>query len=339
MKRRHLILGSAALVGSKVGSQVLPALAQSPPAVELTLVSYAVAKPLFAKIIPEFQKEWKTKTGQEVRFKESYGGTFPQARAILEGLEADIFPINTQAGIDILVERGFIRPDWAKRLPNNAVPATSIMVIVTRPGNPRQIKTWQDLTRDGVQIVSINPKTSGNARWGILAGYGAILKTQGQTSAKEYLNKLVRNSRTTVNTGREATDTFVRNRIGDVMINFENEIIFTNDSIPKDFPFVAPSPNIQVDFPVAVVDRVVDKKGTRRVAEAFAKFLFSSRAQQIYADLGYRPRDQRIRQLNAKQYAQVAKQYKISDFGGWPQVNRDLFADGALFDLALRAAQ
>lgn len=335
MKRRDLILGSAALVGSRA----LPAFAQAPAPTELTLVSYAVAKQLFAKIIPAFQQDWKAKTGQEVRFKESYGGTFPQARAILEGLEADVFPINTQAGIDILVERGFVNSNWQKRLPNNAVPASSVMVVVTRPNNPKQIKTWTDLTREGIQIVAINPKTSGNARWGILAGYGAILKTQGPAAAKTYLNQLIRNSRTTVNTGREATDTFVRNRIGDAMINFENEIIFTNDAIPRDFPYVAPSPNIQVDFPVTVVDRVVDKKGTRRVAEAFTRFLFSERGQTIYAELGYRPRDQRIRQLNAKQYAQVAKQYKIDDFGGWSQVNREIFADGALYDLALRAAQ
>lgn len=335
IKRRHILLGSLVLLAS----HTLPSIAQTPSSVELTLVSYNVAKQLYARLIPEFQKEWKAKTGQEVKFKESYGPTFPQARAILEGLEADVFAINTQAGVDVLVEKGFVRRGWEKRLPNNAVPASTVMALVSRPGNPKQIKTWNDLTRSGVQIVSINPKTSGNARWGILAGYGSILKTQGQSKAREYLNNLVKNARTIVNNGREASDTFIRNRVGDVMINFENEIIFTNELIPKDYPYVAPSPNIQVDFPVTVVDKVVDKKGTRKVAEAFAQFLFSPKAQEIYADLGYRPSNAKIRQKYAKQYAPVQKQYTIADFGGWSKVNRELFADGALFDSAQAAAK
>lgn len=334
IKRRYVLLGSLALLASRT----LPSVAQTSSPVELTLVSYNVGKQLYARLIPEFQKEWKAKTGQEVKFKESYGPTFPQARAILEGLEADVFAINTQAGVDVLVEKGFVRRGWEKRLPNNAVPASTVMVLVSRPGNPKQIKTWQDLTRDGIQIVSINPKVSGNARWGILAGYGSILKTQGEKQARDYLNNLVKNAKTIVNNGREASDTFIRNRVGDVMINFENEIIFTNELIPKDYPYVAPSPNVQVDFPVAVVDRVVDKKGTRKVAEAFAQFLFSPKAQEIYAELGYRPSNKGIRQKYAKQYAPVQKQYTIADFGGWNKVNRELFADGALFDVAQRAA-
>lgn len=334
VQRRHFVLGSTALLTSLA----LPAVAQTPSTVELTLVSYNVGKQLYERLIPEFQKEWKAKTGQEVKFKESYGPTFPQARSILEGLEADVFAINTQAGIEILVDKGFVNSDWEKRLPNKAVPASTVMVLVTRPGNPKQLKSWQDLTRDGIQIVSINPKTSGNARWGILAGYGSILKTQGQAPAQDYLNKLVKNARTIVNNGREATDTFVRNRIGDVMINFENEIIFTNGVIPKDYPYIAPSPNIQVDFPVAVVDKVVDKKGTRKVAEAFAQFLFSPKAQEIYAQFGYRPSNAKIRQQYSKQYYPVQKQFTVTDFGGWGKVNKELFADGGLFDIAQQAS-
>ena len=333
-KRRHVVLGSAVLLTSLA----MPSFAQTPSSVELTLVSYNVAKQLYERIIPEFKKEWKAKTGQDVNFKESYGPTFPQARSILEGLEADVFAINTQAGVQILVEKGFINPDWQKRLPNNAVPASTVMVLVTRPGNPKQIRTWQDLTRNGIGIVSINPKTSGNARWGILAGYGSILKTQGQEPARNYLNGLVKNAKTIVNNGREATDRFVRNGIGDVMINFENEIIFTNGVIPKDYPYIAPSPNIQVDFPVAVVDKVVDKKGTRKVAEAFVQFLYSPKVQEIYAQLGYRPSNDRIRQQYAKQYYPVQKQYTVADFGGWSKVNKELFSDGGLFDIAQQAA-
>ncbi len=333
IKRRHVLLG---LVGSL--SVVLPSFAQTPAPVELTLVSYNVAKPAYSRIIPEFQKYWKGKTGQTVTFKESYGPTIPQARSILAGLDADIFAINTQFAVDLLVENGFVNANWQKRLPNNGIPMTSVMVLVTRPGNPKQLRTWQDLTRNDIHLVAINPKTSGNARWGILAGYGSILKAQGPEKARAYLNGLVKNSKSLVNSGREATDTFIRNRLGDVMINFENEIIFTNDVIPRDFPYIAPSPNVQVDFPVTVVDKVVDKRGTRPVAEAFTQFLFTPKAQQIFAQVGYRPRDRAVYQQFQKQYQPVQKLYTVADFGGWKQVNRDVFADGALFDVAQRAA-
>ncbi len=333
IKRRHVLLG---LVGSL--SVVLPSFAQTPAPVELTLVSYNVAKPAYSRIIPEFQKYWKEKTGQTVTFKESYGPTIPQARSILAGLDADIFAINTQFAVDLLVENGFVNANWQKRLPNNSIPMTSVMVLVTRPGNPKQLRTWQDLTRNDIHLVAINPKTSGNARWGILAGYRSILKAQGPEKARAYLNGLVKNSKSLVNSGREATDTFIRNRLGDVMINFENEIIFTNDVIPRDFPYIAPSPNVQVDFPVTVVDKVVDKRGTRPVAEAFTQFLFTPKAQQIFAQVGYRPRDRAVYQQFQKQYQPVQKLYTVADFGGWKQVNRDVFADGALFDVAQRAA-
>jgi sulfate/thiosulfate transport system substrate-binding protein len=333
IKRRDVLLSTAALFTSLA----LPTFAQSPASVEVTLVSYAVAKPVFARLIPEFKKEWKAKTGQDVTFKESYGASGAQTRAIIDGLEADILAQNLQSNITPLVEKKLVSPDWDKRLPNKAIPATSVMVIVTRPGNPKQIRTWQDLTRDGVNVILINPKTSGNARWGILAGYGPILKSSGEEKAQAYLKGLVKNVKTLVNNGREATDTFVRNRVGDALITFENEIIFTNDVIPKDYPYIAPSPNVQVDFPVTVIDSVVDKRGTRKVAEAFTQFLFTPKAQEIYAQLGYRVINDRIRKQYAKQYQTVQQINTIADFGGWGKINKDLFADGALFDIAQQA--
>ena len=335
IKRRHVLISSAALLTS----WALPTFAQTSASVEVTLVSYAVAKPVFARLIPEFQQEWKAKTGQTVTFKESYGASGAQTRAIIDGLEADILAQNLQSNITPLVEKKLVSADWSKRLPNNAVPATSVMVIVTRPGNPKQIRTWQDLTRSGVGIVLINPKTSGNARWGILSGYGPILKSEGEDKAKAYLQGLVKNTKTLANNGREATDTFVRNRVGDALITFENEIIFTNEVIPKDYPYVAPTTNIQVDFPVTVIDSIVDKRGTRKVAEAFTQFLFTPKAQEIYAQLGYRPINDRVRKQYTKQYQSVSKLYTIADFGGWSQVNKQLFADGALFDIAQQAAK
>ncbi|MDM9384476.1 sulfate ABC transporter substrate-binding protein [Chlorogloeopsis sp. ULAP01] len=307
---------------------------QKSKSVELTLVGYGVAKSLFSKIIPAFQQEWKAKTGQDAIFKESYGASGAQTRAILGGLQADILVQNLQSNIDPLVEKDFVSQQWSQRLPNQASPANTVMVLVTRPGNPMQIRDWRDLARENLSIVAINPQTSGNARWGILAGYGSVLKSQGEQAADDFLKGFVKNIKTLVSSGREATDAFVKNKIGDVLITFENEIIFTNNSIPEDYPYIVPTTNIQVDFPVTVVDKIVDKKGTREVAEAFTKFLFSPKGQEIYAQSGYRPIEQQAYQKYAKLYKSVKTLYKIADFGGWKQVNQKLFADGALFDSA-----
>ncbi|MCS6781882.1 MAG: sulfate ABC transporter substrate-binding protein [Gloeomargarita sp. SKYBB_i_bin120] len=335
--RRLVLVVAAGVTGVVLGT--LPAwLARAQRETELTLVAYAVAKPVFAKLIPEFQREWQARTGQRVTFKESYGPSGAQTRAILGGLQADILAQNLQSNIDPLVERGLVRPDWQKRLPNQAVPATSVMVLVTRPGNPKNIRTWSDLARPDVEVLLINPKTSGNARWGILAAFGAVQKSLGEAKAREYLNRLMANTKVLANSGRDATDKFVKNRLGDVMINFENEVLFLNEAIPSDFPYIAPSPNLQVDFPVTVIDRVVDRRGTRAVAEAFTRFLFSRRGQEIYAETGYRPVDPLVRQRFAQRFQNVKRIYKIGDFGGWGKVNALLFADGALFDQALRAA-
>lgn len=348
MNRRSVLLGLLLAVGffipactqtQKQGTTAQTsgnALQNSKP-IELTLVSYGVAKPVYSKLIPEFQKEWKAKTGQEVKFKESYGPSGAQTRAILSGLEADVLAQNLQSNIDPLVEKNFVTKDWSQRLPNQASPVTTVMAMVVRPGNPKQIENWSDLTKPGVSIVAINPQTGGNARWGILAGYGSLLKAQGEKPAQDFLNSYTKNIKTMVSSGREATDTFVKNKVGDVMVTFENEIIFTNGVIPQDYPYVVPGTNVQVDFPVTVIDKVVDKKGTRKVAEAFTEFLFTPKAQEIYAQLGYRPIDNQVYDKYAKQYKPVTTQYAIADFGGWKQVNQKLFADGALFDRAQSA--
>ena len=339
LKWWHSLLGILAFLGVIGANLFVPSITQTQPApVQLTLVSYAVARPLFARIIPEFQQEWQAKTGQKVTFKESYGPSAAQTRSILAGLEADILAQNMQTFITPLVERNLVRPDWQRRLPNSAVPAHTFMALITRPNNPKNIRDWQDLTREGIGIVAINPKTSGNARWGVLAGYGAILKSQGKEKARQYVMGMVKNISRLVNSGREATDAFIKNRIGDVMINFENEIIFTNEAIPRDFPYIVPSANIQVDFPVTVIDSVVDRRGTRQVAEEFTKFLFTPKAQEIYAELGYRPVNQQVLQKYSKQFPSVSKPYRVRDFGGWQIIDKELFADGALFDQAQRAA-
>jgi sulfate/thiosulfate transport system substrate-binding protein len=309
----------------------------APAPAELTLVSYAVAKPLFAKLIPEFQKAWREQTGQEVRFKESYGPSGAQTRAIAGGLEADVYATNLQSLVTPLVDAGLVRGDWAARLPNGASPASSVIAIITRPGNPKKIRTWEDIAAPGVEIVAINPKTSGNARWGVVAGYGALLREKDARAAEAWVHALVRNTRTLASGGREATDAFVKNGVGDVLLTFENEALFARKATNDSIDYVVPAANIRTDFPVVVVDRVVDRRGTRAVAEAFARFLFGARAQALYAEAGYRPVDLAARKAAAGVFGDVPRLFSIDDLGGWPKVDAALFADGALYDRAQAA--
>lgn len=324
------VLGLAVLLAASITRAAPP----QPARVEITLVSYAVAKPLFAKIIPEFQKEWKERTGQDVVVKESYGPSGAQTRAVVSGLEADVLATNLQTLVTPLVDAGLVRPDWATRLPNGASPASSVIAIMTRPGNPKKIRSWEDIAAPGIEIVAINPKTSGNARWGVLAGYGAVLRETDGKAAEAWVAALVRNTRTLASGGREATDAFVKNGLGDVLLTFENEALFVTKAATKPVEYVVPAANIRTDFPVVVVDRVVDRRGTRAVAEAFASFLFGRRAQAVYAEAGYRPIDSTARKAAANTFRDVPKLFSIDDLGGWAKVDALLFADGALYDRA-----
>ncbi len=313
--------------------------AAPPPAgpIEVTLVSYAVAKPLFAKVIPEFQRAWKAQTGQDVRFKESYGPSGAQTRSIVGGLEADVMATNLQTLVAPLVDAGLVKPDWATRLPNGASPASSVIAAIVRAGNPKKIATWVDIAAPGVEVVAINPKTSGNARWGVLAGYGALLREKDATAASAWVEALVRNTRTLASGGREATDAFVKNGIGDVLLTFENEALFASKASGEPIEYVVPTTNVRTDFPVVVVDQVVDRRGTRAVAEAFAKFLFGPRAQALYAEAGYRPVDEAARKAAGPKFREVTKLFSVSDVGGWAKIDAALFADGALYDRAQAA--
>lgn len=330
----RLVLASAVAFAS-----VSPAHAAPTPSgpVELTLVSYAVAKPLFAKLIPEFQRSWRERTGQEVRFKESYGPSGAQTRAIVGGLEADVYATNLQTLVTPLVEAGLVNAGWEKRLPNGASPASSVIAIITRAGNPKRLAQWQDLAAPGVEIVAINPKTSGNARWGVLAGYGAVLREQDGKAADAWVQALVRNTKTLASGGREATDAFVKNGIGDALLTFENEALFASKASGEPIDYVVPAANVRTDFPVVVVDRVVDRRGTRAVAEAFAHFLFSARGQALYAEAGYRPSDPEARKAFAGRFRDVPKLFSVDDVGGWAKIDQALFADGAAYDRAQAA--
>jgi sulfate transport system substrate-binding protein len=335
MARRPSHLALAALAAVALAPAAPRAAAPAPA--ELTLVSYAVAKPLFARLIPEFQRAWRAQTGQEVRFKESYGPSGAQARSILGGLDADVFATNLQTLVPPLVDAGLVRPGWEQRLPNGASPASSVIAVIVRPGNPRHLQTWSDLAVPGVSVVAINPKTSGNARWGVVAGYGAILRDQNARAADAWVEALVRNTRTLASGGREATDAFVKNGVGDALLTFENEALFAAKATGEAIEYVVPPSNVRTDFPVVVVDRVVDRKGTRAVAEAFARFLWSPRAQEIYAEAGYRPADPAVARRLADRFRPVPRLFTVDDLGGWGKLDRTLFADGALYDRAQAA--
>lgn len=333
MKTRSRLALALAITGALAAT---PARA-APPPTELTLVSYAVAKPLFAKLIPEFQRTWRAQTGQEVRFKESYGPSGAQTRSILGGLEADVYATNLQTLIPPLVDAGIVKPGWEARLPNGASPASSVIAVIVRSGNPKRLQGWQDLAAPGVEIVAINPKTSGNARWGVLAGYGAVLRERGASAGDAWVRALVKNTKTLASGGREATDAFVKNGVGDALLTFENEALFASRATGAPIEYVVPQSNVRTDFPVVVVDRVVDRKGTRAVAEAFAKFLFTPKAQAIYAEAGYRPADVAGARAAAGRVRPVPKLFGVEDVGGWTKIDRALFADGALYDQAQAA--
>lgn len=330
---RALLAAVVALAGFVPAARAAP-----PPApVELTLVSYAVAKPLFAKVIPEFKKAWKEQTGQEVSFKESYGPSGAQTRAIVGGLEADVLATNLQSLVAPLVSAGLVKGDWATRLPNAASPASSVIAVIVREGNPKKIRSWEDIAGSGVEVVAINPKTSGNARWGVVAGYGSLLREKTPQVAEAWVTSLVRNTRTLASGGREATDAFVKNGVGDVLLTFENEALFVQKASGTPIEYVVPAVNIRTDFPVVVVDQVVDRRGTRAVAEAFARFLFAPRAQALYAEAGYRPADPGARKAAGAKFRDVPRLFSIDDLGGWAKVDAALFADGALYDRAQAA--
>jgi sulfate/thiosulfate transport system substrate-binding protein len=343
LKTLSTILLALAVTGLALSSLSTPAHAaeaDDKKPVEVTLLGYSVASSVYKKLIPAFQKEWKEKHGQDVKFVESYAGSAKQTDDILKGKEADILVTNLQSLVTPLVDKGYVHADWDKRLPNGASPVTSSIALIVRPGNPKNIQTWSDIAAPGISIVALNPQTSGNARWGLLAGYLTELNTKDQKAADQYIYNVVANTKTLSTGGREATDNFVKNGVGDVLITFENEAVFIDKVTGGEkLQYVIPASNVQTDFPVTVIDKNVDKKGTRKVAEGFVQFLYMPTAQQIFADFGYRATDKDIAQKQAATLPKISKSHTIAQAGGWPTIDKALFEKGALYDKALQAAQ
>lgn len=309
-----------------------PATAEVRSPAEITLVSFAVTKAAYDKIIPLFTEQWKAQHNQEVTFKQSYGGSGSQTRAVIDGLEADVVALALALDTGKIEEAGLIQSGWEKELPNESIVTKSVAALVTRQGNPKGIRNWADLSKPDVAVITANPKTSGGARWNFLGLWGSVTKTGGDDAkALDFTTTVFRNAPILPRDAREATDVFFKQGQGDVLINYENEVLLAKQN-GQTLPYVIPDVNISIDNPIAVVDTNVDKHGTRKIAEAFVQFLFTPEAQREFAKVGFRPVDQTVASEFSSQYPAVKQLFTVADFGGWGEIQKKFFDDNATFD-------
>jgi sulfate transport system substrate-binding protein len=298
-------------------------------------VSYDPTRELYRDFDAAFAAQWKKETGETVRINQSHGGSGKQSRSVIDGLEADVVTLALAYDIDALAEHGGLVPkDWQKRLPDNSSPYTSTIVFLVRKGNPKGISDWSDLVRPGIGVITPNPKTSGGARWNYLAAWAFAAKNHGgDAGAKEFVGKLFRNVLVLDTGARGATTTFVERGQGDVLIAWENEALLAlGESGGSAFEIVAPSMSILAEPPVSVVDKVVDKRGTRKVAEAYLKYLYTPEGQDIAARNGYRPRSADVAAKYASKFPKLLLVTVDEVFGGWRRAQATHFADGGTFD-------
>jgi len=306
-------------------------------AAEVTLlnVSYDPTRELYVDYNAAFAKYWKAKTGNDVKVNQSHGGSGKQARSVIDGLAADVVTLALAADIDAVATQGKLLPiNWASRFPDNSSPYTSTIVFLVRKGNPKGIKDWSDLVKPGIQVITPNPKTSGGARWNYLAAWGWALKQPGgsDATAKEFVHKLYKNVPVLDTGARGSTTTFVQRGLGDVLIAWENEALLAVKELGGDkLQIVVPTVSVLAEPPVAVVDKVVLKRGTREVAQAYLQYLYSKEGQEIAARNYYRPRDKDVAAKYASQYPKL-NLVTIADFGGWSKAQPTHFGDGGVFD-------
>lgn len=314
---------------------ILAALA-APARAQQTLlnVSYDPTRELYQDVNAAFAKYWQTKSGQKVEIRMSHGGSGGQARAVIDGLEADVVTLALAYDIDAIRQSGLIQPGWQKRLPENSAPYTSTIVFLVRKGNPKGIKDWGDLVKPGISVITPNPKTSGGARWNYLAAWQYAKRQPGgsDATAKAFVTRLFKNVPVLDSGARGATNTFVQRGIGDVLLAWENEAYLALDELKDQVQIVVPTVSILAEPPVTVVDKVVDKHGTRAVADAYLRFLYTPEAQELIAKHHYRPRDPKVAAKYAGAFAPV-KLFTIDEaFGGWQTAQKVHFADGGTFD-------
>ena len=326
---------SAGLAVSLTGLSALASSAHAQPApVTLLNVSYDPTRELYVEYNAAFAKHWKAQAGQDVTIKQSHGGSGKQARSVIDGLDADVVTLALAGDIDAIHKNGgWLAADWQKKLPLNSAPYTSAIVLVVRQGNPKGIKDWDDLAKPGISVITPNPKTSGGARWNYLAAWEFAKRKYGSdAAAKDFVAKLYGNVAVLDTGARGSTITFAQRAQGDVLIAWENEAYLLEKEFGSKFDVIAPSLTIQAEPPVAVVDKVVDKKGTRAVAEAYVKYLYSEEAQDIIGKNFYRPTSAKAQAKYAKQLPKLNLFTIDKAFGGWATADKAHFADGASFD-------
>jgi sulfate transport system substrate-binding protein len=301
---------------------------------ELTNVSYDPTRELYEQYNAAFRKFWKNKTGADVTIVQSHGGSGKQARAVIEGNQADVVTLALAYDISAIAKAGLIKKDWQKDFPSNSSPYTSTIVFLVRKGNPKNLKTWGDLTKDGVGIITPNPKTSGGARWNYLAAWAYGLEKYGsEAKARDFVKQLYKNVPVLDSGARGSTNTFVQRGLGDVFLSWENEAFLVINELGKDkFDIVVPSLSILAEPTVTVVDEVVKKKGTEKVAKAYLDYLYSKEGQRIAAKNYYRPTDPEVAREFAEQFVQVKLISIDKVFGGWKKAQPAHFGDGGEFD-------
>ncbi|MBJ9956564.1 sulfate ABC transporter substrate-binding protein [Acinetobacter courvalinii] len=298
-------------------------------------VSYDPTREFYQEYNQAFGQYWKQRTGQEVDFKQSHGGSGKQARSVIDGLQADVVTLALANDIDEIANAGLIRKDWQKQFKDNSAPYTSTVVFLVRKGNPKNIRDWNDLTKDGVEIITPNPKTGGAPRWIYLSAWGYVLKQPGGNDAKarELVKKLYQNVKVLDSGARGSLTTFAERGIGDVLLSWENEALLATQGLGKDkFDIVYPSISILAEPSVAIVDKTVDKNGNRQLARGYLNFLYSPLGQELAAKHYFRPRNPQVAAKYAKQFPKI-KLFNINDvFGGWAKAQKTHFVNGAVFD-------
>ncbi|WP_353929506.1 sulfate ABC transporter substrate-binding protein [Okeanomitos corallinicola TIOX110] len=323
---------SVAVAACSGGNQTLEN--GKPKNVEFTLVSFIVTRDAYKAIIPKFIEKWQQEHNQNVTISQSYGASGSQTRAVIDGLPADVVHLALGLDTERIEKAGLIKPGWQREFPNNGIVSQSVAALVTRAGNPKNINTWADLQKDGIRMVTADPKTSGVARWNFVALWNsAMINNQDEGEATEFVRKIYKNVPALTKDAREATDAFLKQGQGDALINYENEIILAQQKGLK-VNYTIPDVNISIDNPIAIVDQNVDKHRNREVVAGFVQYLFSSEAQVEFAKVGFRPVNKEVYQTQEfiKKYPQVKTLAKIQDLGGWDVVQKKFFADGGIFD-------
>jgi sulfate transport system substrate-binding protein len=327
---RRLVLAMLVFAGGFATTQV-----QAADPTTLLNASYDVSRELYKDINEAFIADWKKKTGETVTINQSHGGSTKQALAVANGLEADVVTFNQAPDVDVLVKTGgLVSADWRTKFPNGASPFTTTSIFLVRKGNPKGIKDWEDLAKPGIEVIVPNPKTSGNGRYTYLAAWGyALRKTGSEAGAREFVGKFFANVPVLDGGGRGATTTFTQRDKGDVLVTFENEAALIGQEFGADkFDIVYPKVSILAEPPVAIVDKVVDKRGSRKLAEAYLNFLYTPEGQAIIAKHGLRPRDAAVLQANAAKFPAI-ETFSVEELlGGWDAVQKQHFADGATYD-------